>query len=482
MRKLIWLLFIASCFAQTGPHRKIFTAVAAPALLQSTSCSNLSGNNCTLTFPSGATLGTAIAIQGTINALETCSASSTPSNTWTVESISYYTGQSGVTYQIVAFNVASGTNSVVVTCPGASAVAFSGFNISNVNTVDVLGTLATGSASTSVSIPTNGSVGSSTEYVLATAFDWNNYNTWTAGTGYTIEQENYRNDSTSSYTGAYEDNNTKTGLSGVQTAMMTKSVNASFTGGIMTFSQSPAQGNAQTFIDFSGLSNGVAPTAATMYTSTHGILGQPPWSIINPNSELTGSTAGPNCTYFTSIQLGATLYNGQGTTLLSVATGSGGNYVSYPIGIPQSTVSIGYCIQFSIPQNDSASNAYPLVTIIKQGGSDYVDATIQPNGTSLNMGYEVEGEGHTGSIAVSTNTPYWITNLYVENGTHKMAVYNGTTGAQVGSTISVTDNGSSSLVDTIEIGWAGSESQSSGYVALFGPVEINFGGTFPLGP
>jgi len=98
------------------------------------------------------------------------------------------------------------------------------------------------------------------------------------------------------------------------------------------------------------------------------------------------------------------------------------------------------------------------------------------------MGYEVEGEGHTGSIAVSTNTPYWITNLYVENGTHKMAVYNGTTGAQVGSTISVTDNGSSSLVDTIEIGWAGSESQSSGYVALFGPVEINFGGTFPLGP
>ena len=41
---------------------------------------------------------------------------------------------------------------------------------------------------------------------------------------------------------------------------------------------------------------------------------------------------------------------------------------------------------------------------------------------------------------------------------------------------------SPSPIDTIEIGWAGSESQSSGYVALFGPVEINFGGTFPLGP
>ena len=482
MRKLIWLLFIASCFAQTGPHRKIFTAVAAPALLQSTSCSNLSGNNCTLTFPSGATLGTAIAIQGTINALKTCSASSTPSNTWTVESISYYTGQSGVTYQIVAFNVASGTNSVVVTCPGASAVAFSGFNISNVNTVDVLGTLATGSASTSVSIPTNGSVGSSTEYVLATAFDWNNYNTWTAGTGYTIEQENYRNDSTSSYTGAYEDINTKTGLSGVQTATMTKSVNATFTGGIMTFSQSPAQGNAQTLVDWSGLVNGSAPTTAELYSSTHGILGIPPWNIGNLLTGLYGSNAGPYCTYFTPIQLGATLYNGQGKNLLDIGTYTTSAYVGYSLATPQPTVSVGYCVEFSIPQNDSSSHAYPLTLIGKQGGADYVDTVIQPNGTSLNLGFEVEGEGHTGSIAVSTNTPYWITNLYVENGTHKMAVYNGTTGAQVGSTISVTDNGSSSLADTIEIGITGSEIGVIGYDVYFGPVEINFGGTFPLGP
>jgi len=480
MRKLIWLLFIASCFAQTGPHRKIFTAVAAPALIQHTSCKTASSST-TCSFSGGATATHSIGIIVQSDHVP-CSASSTPSNTWILEATSAI--ESGYTSMLAANNVASGTNSIVVSCPSATLVGASAFEISNVNTVDVLGILAS-AANTAVSIPTNGAVGAATEYVMAGAVDWNNYNTWTHGTGYTIEEQNYQNDSTGTYTGAYEDINTKTGLSGVQTATMTKSVNAGFTGGIMTFSNSPAQGNANTFVDFEGLSNTVAPTAATMYASTHGILpSYAGWSITNPHTALTGSTSAQSpCTYFTSIQLGATLYTGSGSLgLLDTTSTAGGDFVSYPIAIPQSTVSIGYCVQFSIPQNDSAANAYSLVEIVKQGGADYVDTVVQPNGTSLNFGFEVAGEGHTGSIAAATNTPYWITNLYVENGTHKMAVYNGTTGAQVGSTISVTDNGSSSLADTIQIGVTGSESSTAGKTIYFDNVEISFAGTFPLGP
>ena len=134
------------------------------------------------------------------------------------------------------------------------------------------------------------------------------------------------------------------------------------------------------------------------------------------------------------------------------------------------------------------------------GGADYVDSVLVPSGSAMSFQFEVSGEGDNGSISVSNSisptspvtghTLYYVTNVYVMNGTHQMAVYrctafsgnNCTTTTQVGSTISVSDKGGSHQVGTFAIGITGQEGQTYGYNVWIDNVTVNTSGTFPLGP
>ena len=73
-------------------------------------------------------------------------------------------------------------------------------------------------ASGNVSVDTAGSVAQAEELVLVCVADWNTTHTITAGTGYTLT---HAKQDTGSFTSACEDNDTRTGLSGVQTGTAT---------------------------------------------------------------------------------------------------------------------------------------------------------------------------------------------------------------------------------------------------------------------
>jgi hypothetical protein len=266
---------------------------------------------------------------------------------------------------------------------------------------------------------------------------------------------------------------------------------------IVTLANAAAQGNANSFIDFEGLSNTVAPTVAQLTSSIHGpaggtsLPGFASWTVHNPGASLTGATAGQLHNLVTNQQVGATSYTGSGSLGFQYATGTAGDYIQWSLPLSVNTVSVGYWIETDIPQNESNTHAYSLGQLT-QGASDAVNPQIQASGSALDIALECRFGPSGSTIPIATSTVYWLTMQGKTNpgactpGTNcaldSLSLYN-TSGVQVGSTITCSSESGNNPFASIEIGISGGESESAGHNIWTDDVEVNYiSGTFPLGP
>ena len=255
------------------------------------------------------------------------------------------------------------------------------------------------------------------------------------------------------------------------------------------------------FVDMEGLSNGVQPTAGTMGSSTHGSIGT--WSVYDPNNHLTGAT-GSLSTLITSVLISSTPYTGTGSLSLATATASSneGGSATLTLASSYNSVSIGYWISWSVPDNDSSGNFYSLAMVAATSAADYIDAVLVPTGSAMRIYLEASGQttGSGSYVSVSRSTSptspvtgytlYWITQQFVMNGTHSLNVYrctafsgnNCTAVTQVGSTITEPDIGGSHQVVSVLLGITGGEPESAGSAIWEDNTAINLSGTFPVGP
>jgi hypothetical protein len=461
------------------------SGVSAPSAVQFATCKGTSPLTCS--FGSGATAGDSIVVFGNSAFLDFCtSVTSTPSNTW----INWGTASNNVSANetvFVATNVASGTNSIVATCSGSTEEGIGMVEVSP-SIPDVIGTtFATGTA---VSIPTANAVGAAKEYIVAAGWNITGTGTWTAGTGYT-EREFLCLDSIScstTYYGMMEDANTTSGLSGVQTATMTSGTSRAWVGSILTMAPTVTQdANVTNYINWDGLSNTVEPTNAQLTSSQYGPQGT--WNLTEETSALTGTTASNACTAMTSFTLGATNWIGtESPTQLLYTTVTGGADILYTLPSAYSSLSWGGCITTNIPQNETSGHRYSLTTLnTTTQGNDYNDPQIRTTGSTLNLFLECPAATQSSSDIVIGTTPntYWYTVQAVTGGTghnHQLAIYNPTTGAQVGSTLTCVSETGPYNWNGIEPGDTGSETEATGDLITFGPIKICTDGAFPCGP
>lgn len=235
MRTIILILFLAlPAFPQMLQGivgGKAPAAVGGPVLVQSKRCQGTDAATCTL--DANATAGNALIVitSSDKSTPDTdCSTTSTPSNTWTSAAHVYGGASYGTTGAMYALSVASGTNSIVTSCPGAGGTTTAVFEVSGITALDTTGSMSAATGGT-CAITTSGSVTASTEYVIAVCNDWNNFNTWSVSSGYTIR--NYGFVSGSAYTSVIADNDVRTGLSGTATATFTKSVTSAKMNGLI---------------------------------------------------------------------------------------------------------------------------------------------------------------------------------------------------------------------------------------------------------
>jgi len=451
-------------------------ATVLPAIVQVKSCSGSSTPiNCSTT---GNMMAGNVAVVETFSLGGNCTTvSSTPSNTFQLWMQS--TSASNRRAVFVARNVASATNTFVVTCAGASSfVSTIIYELSGVTAADVVGS-ASGTGGTP-SIATITSVGTGTEEVIASIFDISNFVTWLAGSGYTIQGR--VNQSGSTWLGASEDNNTKTGLSGVQTATFTGVGSDPWNGTIITLASTSTPDAADTYINFEGLSNTVKPTVAQLQASTYGVPGT--WTI-GGSSVFTGATASQGTTTPAAHQIGATSLTGSGSLGLAYSTGSATNDLK--ITFPTTYSNLSWIGQFktSVPQNDTNLNGYTLTQINDTSGAgDYAAPQLQANGSSLVMAFECPSANGSGTISIATNTLYY---LFVAashgGGTDNLRIYDSSgteiTTAASGTVAPITCSAKAGTQtwDHITFGVNGAEPESAGHVISFDNVRISYNGT-----
>lgn len=454
---------------QTITNAVTNVGITPPSLVQAKGCSGTSTPN-TCTLASNMTAGNLAVVVAVANGGTCTSVTSTPSNTfqpWLVQT----NGGSNRMTVFVARNVASGTNTLVATCTGATSfVSQMDYEYSNATAADVAGsTTGTGGTPTFTTIQP---VGSSVEAVIASIFDNSNFRTWAAGSGFTIQAQ--VNQSGAQFLGASEDNNTKTGLSGTQSASITGVSTDPWTGSIITVSNvAGTQDAADVNMDFEGLSNGVKPTVSALQNSNHGV----PliWSI-GSSTVFTGATGSQGTSFPSGHLMGATNWTGSGSLGLAYATGTATNDLSGTFAL--STPSVSWIGQFKtdIPQNDTNLNAYTLTQLNAASAVDYLAPQLQANGSSLVMALECKTGPGSGTIAISTNTLYYLSLLAVNNsGTHTMKIYD-STGSQVGSTINCTAEPGATAWTLITFGVNGAEPESGGHVISWDNVRISLTG------
>ena len=235
-------------------------------------------------------------------------------------------------------------------------------------------------------------------------------------------------------------------------------------------------------IYWSAGSNGTIPTTSNLSAGTFGILGQSSsnWFLDGNNFTYTNSGE-PAYTFQNPFSIVGTTYTGTGTYTLQYATNSSAPGGSVIVKIPpQPSYSIGYAVEWSIPDTDAFNNRYSLSSVGTVGGTDYIDAQLVTQGNSMCMAFEVNGGGDTGCITVHANTVYFLTMQYNNGGMHQMTLFD-SSGNSLG-TLTHADQGGNYPAAQVRIGVTGAELESSGYDIWFGPVIINSNATFPVGP
>jgi hypothetical protein len=418
-------------------------AVVAPTLVQVKGCTGTSTpNTCNLT--SNVTAGHTLVSIAVANGGTCTSVTSTPSNVFQPWIISLTGGNRQTVF--IARNVASATNAIVAACSGATAfVSQMVYDLScsaGVAAGDVVGG-ATGTGGTPT-VATVNPVGSSAAEVISSIFDTSNFRTWVPGSGNTIQAE--VNASGSTYLGASQDNNTKTGLSGVQPGSITGVSTDPWTMTILGLACAGSASNADTIVDFEGLTNASNPTVTQLNNSTFGVPGT--WSISNASTVFTGDT-GSALPLVTPQTIGATTYQSGQTLGLAYNTigGSTGHNITFTFYISYPTISHLWAWETNIPQNDTNGNAYTLDQVNDTSTfADYVAPQLQANGSSLSIAFECKSATGSGTIPVSTSTQYF-PSVVASSGGVTVSSFTGSSG-----TITFTNSGTNNFVSGQSIG------------------------------
>lgn len=234
----VFVLFVAAgllhgqVMQQALVNTKVPVSGASFTLVQTTTCQNLVASTVTCTFGSAITAGNSVWIMAQSDASTSCSATDPGLNTWT-SAVDSAQASGGWSHGLYSIAVAGGTNNIVLVCSLANAVAASLGEVSGITALDQVGSNT--ATANGITVTTIGSVTAGTEYVVAQAADWNAFQVYTKGTGYTIRSQVYQNGGMAEYTTASEDNDTQTGLSGTVSATLTGNSSTNKSAIIMTF-------------------------------------------------------------------------------------------------------------------------------------------------------------------------------------------------------------------------------------------------------
>lgn len=201
------------------------TITSCPVLVQMNK-NNINSTSLSVVMPSNVTAGNALIACGAVDYWSNPSLSDNRGNSWSI-TVSHVDGTlHGKAFCAHAVNVAAGATTVTLNPSGTSYMLLSVFEVSGIKTsspVDRTGT-SFNTLGTGVSVSTSSGLADTCSYIVVWAHDWHNYNTWTAGAGYTNRQLVQM--SGGNYIGVMADKNVRTGLSGIQSATLTKSVDA----------------------------------------------------------------------------------------------------------------------------------------------------------------------------------------------------------------------------------------------------------------
>jgi hypothetical protein len=246
---------------------------------------------------------------------------------------------------------------------------------------------------------------------------------------------------------------------------------------------------ATMFINFEG-TNTVAPTAASIASTSFGFAADQSgrWTCTNTHTDITYATAAQLSNMISSQFVNGTTYTGSGSTGFKYATGSNGDGCKFVFDIGLNAASVGFWTEWTIPNNDSASNAYSMVTLSNAGGNDYFVMQLQPSGTVMQLRGECKF-ATTANFTATLNTLYWITMTMQTNpgactpGTNcalnTFTIYN-SSGVQQAQHTCSSESGNNP-VGTLIVGNTGAETQSSGDAIYFDDLVMNVSST-SVGP
>lgn len=248
------------------------------------------------------------------------------------------------------------------------------------------------------------------------------------------------------------------------------------------------------FIDMEGLTNGSAPTAAAMAASTRGIdINSSAWICQNTDSMLTGSTSGQLHNLLNSVWVNGTTYSGSGTLGFQVSTiaGSptGADNCNLTIGAVNS-MTVSYILETDIPQNETNGNQYSINQIGTTGGvGEQCNPFITANGSAISIKAEHHGGGSSNSIAIATNTIYFVQEQLISGTSCTIRIWDTTNTELSGSPIicstaaaghQCVSDFSTGTPNQFEIGITGAELESAAHHIWTDDVKLDTTGSFPL--
>lgn len=241
-----------------------------------------------------------------------------------------------------------------------------------------------------------------------------------------------------------------------------------------------------TYIDWSGLSNTVAPTTTTLGNSTHGTACSS-WAVTNPNTNLTGSTS---VTWpalpVVAIAGGAGYQGGLGLSLLNTAGTAGSGYVTCQLAAAHASVSVAWVWKTDGSATEASGHDYDSPDIKSSDATDGVNFNVATSGTSWYANLECEST--SGGTTVSLDGIYlapgtvYLMELQKNTGgaPNFGAIFNAATHQQVGVTITCNSGTGTHNAQFVNVGITGSETEASGVHGYYGPVFIFANGTFPI--
>lgn len=152
-------------------------------------------------------------------------------------------------------------------------------------------------------------------------------------------------------------------------------------------------------------------------------------------------------------------------------------YFTIDLNTYPTTQSVGFMLQVTTLSSGTYTNPWVFGETTAPGSS-IVSLRVENNAGTYTA-YLFNGGGTSGTVTISAATWYWVTIKAVQSGTCTLAIYNGTSGAQIGSNQTLAGSANQPYYHNIG-GIASTSGTGDTYIDNF--VIDKTTATFPLGP